>query len=93
MQRKRFYRHDLPKLNLLSRPALLQMVLVLRLAVLLNTRRLDRELPPITLSYDSDTTQLQFADQWLESHPLMVADLEREVIYWRGCGLRLKVSG
>ncbi|MDC0403725.1 hypothetical protein OAM26_01640 [Porticoccaceae bacterium] len=91
MQRKRFYRHDLPKLTLLSRPALLQMVLVLRLAVLLNTRRLDRELPPITLSFASETTGLSFADDWLESHPLLAADLEREREYWRGCGLKLKL--
>ncbi len=91
MQRKSFYRHQLPKLTLLSRPALLQMVLIMRLAVVLNTRRLDRELPPITLSFDTTATQLSFADQWLDSHPLLAADLEREIAYWRGCGLKLKL--
>ena len=52
--------------------------MLLRLGVLLNRSRRDKETPDIELTVTDDSIDLRFDPAWLEANPLTVADLKRE---------------
>jgi exopolyphosphatase/guanosine-5'-triphosphate,3'-diphosphate pyrophosphatase len=56
----------------------LRLVVILRLAVLLNRSRNDVELPPMTVAAFDDGLLLEIDSDWLAANPLTIADLERE---------------
>lgn len=56
----------------------LRLLMILRLAVLLNRSRNATELPKVTFSVDEKSLSLGFDADWLTENPLTVADLERE---------------
>lgn len=56
----------------------LRLLMILRLAVLLNRSRNATELPKVTFSVDEKSLSLGFDADWLAENPLTVADLERE---------------
>jgi exopolyphosphatase/guanosine-5'-triphosphate,3'-diphosphate pyrophosphatase len=64
----------------------------LRLAALLFRRRVDVELPPVSLDIigERDFT-LDFAGDWLERHPLTAYTLEQEIAEWSRVGIALEV--
>jgi exopolyphosphatase / guanosine-5'-triphosphate,3'-diphosphate pyrophosphatase len=68
-----------------------QLIVILRLAVLLNRGRSPTALPPIELSAAPKSLELLFPARWLKEHPLTSADLQQEVNYLRPAGLRLRV--
>jgi exopolyphosphatase/guanosine-5'-triphosphate,3'-diphosphate pyrophosphatase len=55
-----------------------RLILLLRLAVLLNRTRAPDKLPAMQVSVSGETLRLGFPDQWLEQHPLTLADLRQE---------------
>jgi len=57
----------------------LRLVLLLRLAVLLNRSRSEVQLPRIGLAVGETSVEISFDPEWLEANPLTVADLEREI--------------
>jgi exopolyphosphatase/guanosine-5'-triphosphate,3'-diphosphate pyrophosphatase len=63
------------------RESALRMVMLLRLAVLLNRSRNSAEIPAIELSVTDRTLDLRFDSAWLRANPLTVSDLERERAY------------
>jgi len=65
------------------------MTLLLRLAVLLNRSRQPAALPPITLAMAENRIILRFPKNWLNEHPLTVADLEQESGYLQGADIVL----
>ena len=65
------------------------MTLLLRLAVLLNRSRQPAALPPITLAMAENRIILRFPKNWLNEHPLTVADLEQEAGYLQGADIVL----
>jgi len=71
----------------------LQLIALLRLAVLLHRGRGHVALPRIRLSVRLNSLQLAFPVRWLASHPLTQADLRQEVQYLRAAGLSLRVPG
>ncbi len=71
------------------RAAALRLVVLLRLAVLMNRSRRDVEMPPIGLTVDRDSLTLEFDADWLEANPLTVADLKRERGYLSAVGYEL----
>lgn len=66
---------DLPPLR---SETTLRLAILLRLAVLLNRSRSSRPLPALTLELDRQTLTLGCPQRWLDDHPLLIADLERE---------------
>ncbi len=60
------------------RETALRLVMILRLAVLLNRSRSTEILPPVPLSATQDSLRLGFDADWLTANPLTIADLERE---------------
>ena len=70
----------------------MRLVLVLRLAVLLNRSRSEIDLPRIEVSVSETSLALKFDDAWLTANPLTAADLEREIEYVRAVGYELSFS-
>ena len=54
------------------------LLVLLRLAVLLNRDRVDLEPPILNLNAKQDRLKIEFSDQWLEKYPLTRIDLEQE---------------
>jgi exopolyphosphatase/guanosine-5'-triphosphate,3'-diphosphate pyrophosphatase len=67
------------------------MTLLLRIAVLLNRGRSVVPLPPIKLLARADSLELRFPPEWLDDHPLTVADLQAEIENLKDVGFRLRV--
>jgi exopolyphosphatase/guanosine-5'-triphosphate,3'-diphosphate pyrophosphatase len=68
----------------------LRLVILLRLAVLLNRNRNDADMPPIRMTVDAGSLDLTFDTEWLQANPLTVADLEREQGYLETIGYELR---
>ena len=56
----------------------LRLVIILRLAVLLNRSRNDVELPFLSAAAAGNRLSVRFDEAWLADNPLTIADLERE---------------
>jgi exopolyphosphatase/guanosine-5'-triphosphate,3'-diphosphate pyrophosphatase len=65
--------------------------LLLRIAVLLNRGRSTVPFPPIKLTARADSLELRFPPDWLDDHPLTVADLHAEIEHLKDLGFRLRV--
>ena len=69
-----------------------QLIVILRIAVLLHRGRSAVSLPKITLSAKGRNLDITFPRGWIDEHPLTAADLDNEVDYLKGCGLKLRVT-
>ena len=67
------------------------MTLLLRIAVLLHRGRSTVALPDIRLTPRTDALELRFPPNWLDDHPLTVADLQTEIEHLKAVGFRLRV--
>ena len=67
------------------------MTFLLRIAVLLHRGRSNVALPEIKLSSRGDSLELRFPPDWLDDHPLTVADLQIEIEHLKSVGFRLRV--
>ena len=67
------------------------MTLLLRIAVLLNRGRSTVPLPQIKLFARAESLELRFPPEWLDDHPLTVADLQTEIENLKDVGFRLRV--
>ncbi|MGD9842367.1 MAG: exopolyphosphatase [Steroidobacteraceae bacterium] len=66
------------------------LIVLLRVAVLLNRGRSTASLPEITLAAKIRMLELKFPSHWLDEHPLTRADLEQEAEFLKAVGFRLK---
>ena len=66
-----------------------QLLLVLRLSVLLNRSHLDEGLPALQLTISNTIMTLVCPKDWLEQHPLIKTDLEKEASYLKPIGYQL----
>ena len=69
-----------------------RLIVLLRLAVLLNRTRSPSDLPPIALHAGKDSLELHFPSGWLDVNPLTAADLEQERDWLRARGFELRVA-
>jgi exopolyphosphatase/guanosine-5'-triphosphate,3'-diphosphate pyrophosphatase len=67
----------------------LRLVMLLRLAVLLNRSRNDVVLPEIEIEVANAGLHLSFETEWLAANPLTAADLQREQSYLQRVGYEL----
>ncbi|GGD65969.1 exopolyphosphatase [Lacimicrobium alkaliphilum] len=89
--RKKVRTNELPEFIEYSNEQVLKLICILQLGVLLNIRRQDDFLPEISAQAKQDKLILEFDQHWLQNSPLVLADLELEAEYMRGCGIRLVV--
>lgn len=71
---------------------LFKLVVLLRLAVLLNRTRSAVELPKIVLKPGNDVLHVHFPAGWLDDNPLTAADLEQEQAWLQARGFDLEIS-
>jgi exopolyphosphatase/guanosine-5'-triphosphate,3'-diphosphate pyrophosphatase len=74
------------------RVAGLRLLIILRLAVLLNRSRNESAQVPATIEVTEDSLTITFDVAWLAENPLTIADLEREKGYLQQIGYVLKVQ-
>jgi exopolyphosphatase/guanosine-5'-triphosphate,3'-diphosphate pyrophosphatase len=67
------------------------LIVLLRLAVLLQRGRSAVALPKIELTARGRALELRFPGKWLKEHPLTVADLQQEIDYLKAHSIRLRV--
>ena len=79
---------DLPKS---WREPALRLLLLLRLAVLLNRSRKKIEHVPVLLHVSGDSLHISFDADWLASNPLTITDLEREQEFLAEAGYTLNI--
>jgi exopolyphosphatase/guanosine-5'-triphosphate,3'-diphosphate pyrophosphatase len=72
---------------------MLKLVVLLRLATLLNRSRSPSDLPVVALSTGKDLLEVRFPNGWLDDNPLTAADLEQETDWLQARGFELKVAG
>ena len=90
-QRHRIDREGLDSLPDSWREAGLRLLIILRLAVLLNRSRKELEQVPVTIDVTDGRLTIHFDADWLADNPLTIADLERESGYLRQIGYSLVV--
>ncbi|QMU61926.1 MAG: exopolyphosphatase [Gammaproteobacteria bacterium] len=66
------------------------MIVILRVAVLINRDRVPKKLPDMKIEGNDGSLIIQFDKKWLEAHPLTEAELEQEQGYLKI--LKVKVS-
>jgi exopolyphosphatase/guanosine-5'-triphosphate,3'-diphosphate pyrophosphatase len=74
------------------REPMFKLIVLLRLAVLLNRTRSPSDLPQIVLLPGKDLLELRFPPAWLDNNPLTAADLEQEQDWLRARGFELRVT-
>ena len=67
------------------------MVAILRIAVLVNIRRLDDARPNLTAAISKNRIELTFPDKWLEENPVIRSDLRNEAEILKGNKIKLKL--
>jgi exopolyphosphatase/guanosine-5'-triphosphate,3'-diphosphate pyrophosphatase len=75
------------------RGPLFKLIVLLRLAVLLNRTRSPDELPQISLVPGEDELEVRFPENWLARNPLTAADLEQDQAWLKARGFELKIAG
>jgi exopolyphosphatase/guanosine-5'-triphosphate,3'-diphosphate pyrophosphatase len=75
------------------RAPMFKLVVLLRLATLLNRSRSPSDLPVVGLSTGKDLLEIKFPNGWLDDNPLTAADLEQEIEWLHGRGFALEVAG
>jgi len=69
----------------------LRLLILLRLAVLLNRSRKETERPPVRMQVSGNEIAIGFDENWLTDNPLTIADLERERDFLQQVGYDLRV--
>ena len=91
-QRHRINRLGFDSLPESWREAGIRLLIILRLAVLLNRSRKEVEQMPVTINVTDDSLTIHFDTDWLADNPLTIADLEREQGYLRQIAYDLRVK-
>ncbi|WP_100642742.1 guanosine-5'-triphosphate,3'-diphosphate pyrophosphatase [Alteromonas facilis] len=74
------------------KPMVLNLLRILRIAVVLSIRRANLELPDISLELEGDHWRMSFPDGWLNAHPLIKAELNNEAWLTHKAGWQLSFS-
>ena len=90
--RKKIRVQDIPAFTQYSKEDIYKLIALLRLAVLLNIKRQEGFLPEFDVTADKHSISLIFPEGWLNSKPIMTADLEREINYLQAVDIKLAVS-
>jgi len=71
----------------------IRLTIILRLAVIVNRNRKHAKIPNIDLKVDEAYLHLELAEDWINEHPLTMADLEQERTYLASLGYELHYTG
>lgn len=69
------------------------LVLVLRLAFILNRERIDATLPDVAITWYKHIIEVFIDPEWLDNHPMTQLDLEGERSYWNRINYKFLLNG
>jgi len=75
-----------------ARKKILQLMIILRIAVILNRSIPEYQKPDYKIKTSKKTIRLKFPEYWFAENPLTIADLENEVNYLETIGFELKIK-
>jgi len=75
-----------------ARKRILQLIIILRIAVILNRSIPEYQKPDYKIKTSAKTITLKFPEYWFAENPLTIADLENEVNYLGTIGYELKIK-
>lgn len=68
------------------------LLLIFRLAVMFNRKRLDEEVPQLGLYWTKSEFQLEVCAEWLAQNPLTASALQNEINLWRDVSITLTLN-
>ena len=74
------------------RKKILRLIVILRIAVILNRSMSEYQTPDFTVDAKKQSLTLRFPEHWFDENPLTMADLEREVDHLHIIGIKLKIK-
>lgn len=92
LQRRKIKKEWLQKLTPKQQQKVMPLIIILRLAVLFNRQRVNKDPMLEKLNICNNTIELKFNDQWLNDHPLTNADLRSEVKYLQAISLKYDIG-
>lgn len=91
--RRRIKAEDIPLFSLYQMPQVINLMVLLRLAVLLNQKRRNDFLPPLSAKASAQTLQLELPELWLQQQTVLAADLWQEQKYLKKITFKLQCPG
>jgi len=91
--RRKIKKEWLQKLSLKQQQKLIPLIIIFRMAALLNRPRNDEKIAFKSIVIEQNSIQTKFEEQWLKSHPLTQEDLQSEAKYLRALGVVLGIEG
>ena len=90
--RKKIKVAEIPEFQLFDSNAVKRAVCLIRLGALLNIKRQEAFLPEMKVNASKHALTLTFPAGWLETKPIMSADLQQEILYWKTLELELVIQ-
>ena len=69
------------------------MIVILRLAALLNRDRVPKRIPPVRVTRHARHIKIALDRKWLKRHPLTAAELELEESYLKALNIEVRIGG
>jgi exopolyphosphatase/guanosine-5'-triphosphate,3'-diphosphate pyrophosphatase len=91
-QRKKIRLAEFPEFSQFDPDNVIKLICILRLAVLLNVKRQEKAVPEMNIEAHKKTLSIAFPAGWLDSKPIMAADLIREQEHITALGLTLTID-
>jgi exopolyphosphatase/guanosine-5'-triphosphate,3'-diphosphate pyrophosphatase len=90
--RQKFIPADFKSFSKKFRKKIFRLIIILRVAVILNRSIPDSHEINYTVAAKKKTLIIRFPDQWFEDNPLTIADLENEMAYLSAIGFKLRIK-
>lgn len=90
--RLKFVQSDFEMYSSKYRKTLFRLIIILRIAVILNRSVPDYQLPDYLVQEKKMTLVLRFPEHWFDDNPLTIADLESEKDYLDTIGFKLSIK-
>jgi len=90
--RQKFQLNDFESFSPKYRRKVLRLIIILRIAVILNRSMLEYQDPDYKVEAKKQSLTLRFPEHWFDDNPLTIADLENEVDYLDAIGFKLKIK-
>ena len=90
--RQKIHLDELESFSLKYRKKVLRLIVILRIAVVLNRSKPEYQKPDYVLESKKQSLILKFPEHWFDDNPLTIADLESEVDYLKSVGIKLKIK-
>ncbi|MFC1588857.1 exopolyphosphatase [Pseudomonadota bacterium] len=90
--RQKFLLDDFEPFSSRYRKKVLRLIVILRIAVILNRSLPDYQEPDYTVEVKKQSMTLRFPEHWFDDNPLTIADLKSEKNYLRAIDFKLKIK-